>query len=54
MFNSDTGMQERTQVFSCYECGLEKTIIRDFEQRGKGNSAILNILAPRRRCGAKL
>ena len=35
MFNRNADMQERTQVFSCYERGLEKTIKRDFESRGK-------------------
>ena len=35
MFSRNADMQERTQVFSCYERGLEKTIKRDFESRGK-------------------
>ena len=35
MFNRNADMQGRTQVFSCYERGLEKTILRDFEQGGK-------------------
>ena len=35
LFNRNADMQERHQVFSCYERGLEKTIRRDFESRGK-------------------
>ena len=35
MFSHNADMQECTQVFSCYKCGLKKTIKRNFERCGK-------------------